>query len=95
MNVYLIRLSYRVINKHSHSMHQIKKEGKRVEGRATTDRALCLPAQPVPACTSEQRACVPVTRFFVRGFTARGINNTGRQHRVCPITLPTSTGPTA
>lgn len=32
----------------------------------------------------EQRVCVPVTCCFVRGFTARGINNTGRIGCVLP-----------
>lgn len=58
-------------------MQQIKKkagESRRRDYRQGT----------VPSCSAgagmhlcEQRACVPVTCLFVRGFTARGINNTG------------------
>lgn len=77
INVCFIRLSYKVINKHSHNVQQIKRKQK---SQRRDYRPSTVPSDTAGAGMHlcEQRACVPVTCFFVRGFTARGINNTGR-----------------
>lgn len=87
INVCFVRLSYEVINKHSHNVQQIKREQKSQRGDY---RAGTVPSDTAGAGTHlcEQRACVPVTCGFVRGFPARGINN--RQNRVCLTALPAS-----
>lgn len=77
INVCFIRLGYKVINKHNHKVQQIKRKQK---SQRRDYRPGTVPSDTAGAGMHlcEQRACVPVTCFFVRGFTARGINNTGR-----------------
>lgn len=80
-----LRLSYKVVNKHRHNVQQVKRKQKRQRRRDYRPGTVPSDTAGAGMHLCEQRACVPVTCFFVRGFTARGINNTGRTG--C-VTLP-------